>query len=91
MTDAVFAIVLVEGKATAAQKTKLQKHFAATRVITDTSDVQNGDLLVLETVPEAWNDATHRPWWACTNVLLLDGNRAPMVRRMTLADALAEA
>ena len=89
MTDNCFAIKIVHGANVNEHAEELETFYQPNRVITGTSDIQNGDLLLLEALPEAWHDASHRPWWCASNVLLLEGNRAPIVELITLEDALA--
>lgn len=80
--DTCFAITLVHGAAAATHANQLKDHYSAERAVTSTDDVQSGDLVLLEDL-----DGLE---WLANNVLLLPGNRAPIVRLVPLADALAE-
>jgi hypothetical protein len=55
-------------------------HYNAKRIITDTSSVMNGDILLMED-PASLN-------WIASNAILLPGNRAPIVNKVSLQDAL---
>jgi hypothetical protein len=82
VSDNCLALVMVHGADAAEHSEALAEKYGATRVITDLSDVQNGDLLLRE------NDTDDLVWIA-SNVLLLPDNRAPIVRVIALEDALS--
>lgn len=79
MTDTSFAITLVHGTEATAQTDALAARFGR-RVITTPDDAQDGDVLALESLAGLT--------WIASNVLLLTGNRAPIVRILTLSEAL---
>ena len=75
------AITLVHGAGAAGHAAALQAKYGAAAARTDPASVADGDLLLL--------DGLDGLTWIGTNVLLLAGNRAPIVTLIPLADALA--
>jgi hypothetical protein len=83
MTETCLAILLVHGAGAADHADTLLEHYGATRAITDVADAQNGDLLLREDDVEDLD-------WIASNVIMLSGNRAPIVRKIALEDALED-
>lgn len=77
-------IIMVHGTNTKNYADQLKSHYGATRSVTDTNDIQNGDNVLL-TDAEA-NACT----WIGSNMILLEDNRAPIVLRVTLSEALSQ-
>jgi len=84
MTTNCLAIIMVHGTGSKNYADQLKSHYGAKRAVTDTTDVQNGDIILLT---DAKANACN---WIASNVILLDGNRAPIVNKIPLANALAE-
>jgi len=74
MTDTIFAVTLVTGPGALEHANTL-----GGRVVTDTDDLQHGDVLALPEVPESWGDMSNRPCKIAENVLLLADGRAPIL------------
>jgi hypothetical protein len=83
MTETCLAILLIHGVGAAEHADTLREHYGATRAINDVADAQNGDLLLREDDVEDLD-------WIASNVILLPGDRAPIVRKIALEDALLE-
>lgn len=83
MAGECFAIILVYGSGAADHAAQLQAHYGALNAHVEPQELQSGDLLLRE-------DDTTGLEWIASNVLLLEDMRAPIVRKIALADALAE-
>jgi len=84
MTTNCLAITMVHGTNAAKHADQLKSHYGAKRAVTDTADVQHGDIVLIS------NGKANALNWIATNVILLEGNRAPIVNKIPLVDALAE-
>jgi len=84
MTETCLAIIMVHGTNAKNYADQLKSHYGAKRAVTDTTDIQNGDIVLLT---DAKANALN---WIASNCILLEGSRAPIVRKIPLAGALAE-
>jgi hypothetical protein len=81
--DSCFAVLLVHGSGAASHGDALQAHYGVAQSVTQPEELQSGDMLLRD-------DDTTGLEWIASNVLLLPDMRAPIVRKIALADALAE-